>query len=330
MPAPGSASAVARPVVAPRPAARGAGGVRGTDKAVAADAREGATRRHVPRWAVPEAVGETAREATDKATDGEATAAGGGADGKADTGGEALRRRDRMRLALRERLPLWLQLRCGMELRTVAALAVALVVAVALAVHHFWSGRPQTVRAPEPEPARAAAGPTAGVTAGPTAGARSAVGAGGRSVVVDVTGKVRRPGLRHLPPGARVADAIKAAGGARPGADTSGLNRARTLVDGEQIVVGAPANQAPASATPTGQAPGPGPGAAGAPPGGVISLNSATADQLDTLPGVGPVLARHILDYRTQHGAFRSIDELREVNGIGDRRFADLRPLVQP
>ncbi|MFI0778188.1 helix-hairpin-helix domain-containing protein [Streptomyces sp. NPDC021212] len=262
-----------------------------------------------------------------EAEDEKATADGADAEEKADADGQALRRRDRMRLALRERLPLWLQLRCGMELRTVAALAVALVVAVAFAVYHFWSGRPQTVQAPEPEPPRAAAGPTAGV--------RATVGAGGRSVVVDVTGKVRRPGLRQLPSGARVADAIKAAGGARPGADTSGLNRARPLVDGEQIVVGVPANQAPANPAPTGPAPGPGPGpgsgpAPAAPPGGTISLNSATAEQLDTLPGVGPVLARHILDYRTQHGGFRSIDELREVNGIGDRRFADLRPLVQP
>ncbi|WP_420719409.1 helix-hairpin-helix domain-containing protein [Streptomyces sp. RTd22] len=247
-----------------------------------------------------------------------------GADETADAGGgQTLRRRDRMGLALRERLPLWLQLRCGMELRTVAALAVALVVAVAFAVYHFWSGRPQTVRAPEPEPARAAAAPTAGE--------RATVGAGGRSVVVDVTGKVRRPGLRQLPSGARVADAIKAAGGARPGADTSGLNRARPLVDGEQIVVGGPANQAPAGPAPTGPAPAPGSGPApGAPSSGTISLNSATAEQLDTLPGVGPVLARHILDYRTQNGGFRSIDELREVNGIGERRFADLRPLVQP
>ncbi|MGW2325042.1 helix-hairpin-helix domain-containing protein [Streptomyces sp. NPDC001700] len=264
----------------------------------------GQARRRVPRWAVPDGGGEDAPE--------EKTGRGPGS---------PLRRRERMWLALRERLPLWLQLRCGMELRTVAALAVALVVAVAFAVYHFWSGRPQTVRAPEPEPARAAA-----ASPGPTDGA-----GGGRSVVVDVTGKVRRPGLRQLPSGARVADALKAAGGARPGADTSGLNRARPLVDGEQIVVGAPANQAPAGPAATGPAPGPGagPGPA-APAAGVISLNSATAEQLDTLPGVGPVLARHILDYRTQHGGFRSIDELREVNGIGDRRFADLRPLVQP
>ncbi|MFG2577994.1 helix-hairpin-helix domain-containing protein [Streptomyces malaysiensis] len=244
-----------------------------------------------------------------------------------------LRRRDRAGLALRERLPMWIQLRCGMELRTVAALAVALLAAMAFAAYHFWTGRPQTVRAPDPEPPRAASSEPA-----PTPGGRLTPSGGGRTVVVDVTGKVRSPGLRKLPTGARVADALEAAGGVRPGADLSGLNRARPLVDGEQIVVGT-----------SGSGPPPGPGAAadpavGAPhapngpnapagpgaPGGSISLNSATTEQLDTLPGVGPVLAQHIIDYRTQHGGFRSIDELREVNGIGERRFADLRPLVQP
>ncbi|QKV97854.1 ComEA family DNA-binding protein [Streptomyces sp. NA02950] len=259
-----------------------------------------------------------------------------------------MRRRERIRLVLRERLPTWLQVRCGMQLRTLAALSVALLVAVAFAVYHFWTGRPQTVRAPDPEPPRAA--PAGSV---PTPGGRPGPGAG-RSVVVDVTGKVRRPGLRTLPSGARVDDALEAAGGVRPGADTSGLNRARPLVDGEQIVVGAPAGQAPGGppaaggdaagtggGTGSGAGTGPGAGAPGAPagpgtaggpgaPGGPVSLNSATPEQLDTLPGVGPVLARHIIDYRTQHGGFRSIEELREVNGIGERRFADLRPLVRP
>lgn len=244
-----------------------------------------------------------------------------------------LRRRDRAGLALRERLPMWIQLRCGMELRTVAALAVALLAAMAFAAYHFWTGRPQTVRAPDPEPPRAAHSQP-----GPTPGGRLTPSGGGRTVVVDVTGKVRRPGLRKLPTGARVADALEAAGGVRPGADLSGLNRARPLVDGEQIVVGAPGSGPPpgpgSAADPAVGAPnapnGPntpaGPGA----PGGSISLSSATAEQLDTLPGVGPVLARHIIDYRTQHGGFRSIDELREVNGIGERRFADLSPLVRP
>ncbi|WP_432035521.1 helix-hairpin-helix domain-containing protein [Streptomyces cucumeris] len=252
-------------------------------------------------------------------------------------------RGQQFRLMVRERLPTWLQVRCGMRLRTLAALTVALLVAVAFAVHHFWTGRPQTVRAPEPEPPRAAPAGSVPTPGGRSSDGRAGPGAG-RSVVVDVTGKVRRPGLRTLPTGARVDDALEAAGGVRPGADTSGLNRARPLVDGEQIVVGAPAGQAPGGGPPVagsagaGGAPGSGSGAVGAPgatggpgaPGTPVSLNSATPEQLDTLPGVGPVLARHIIDYRTQHGGFRSVDELREVNGIGERRFADLRPLVGP
>ena len=122
------------------------------------------------------------------------------------------------------------------------------------------------------------------------------------------------------------ADALRAAGGVRPGTNTDGLNRARLLVDGEQIVVGGPA-PAP-GAGPAGP---PGPAAGGpAAPGTPISLSTATVDQLDALPGVGPVLAQHIVDYRSQHGGFRSVDELREVNGIGQRRFADLRKLVRP
>ena len=94
------------------------------------------------------------------------------------------------------------------------------------------------------------------------------------------------------------------------------------------MIVGGPA-PAPAPGAGGGSAPG-GPGGGAAAPAAPVSLNTATADQLDTLPGVGPVLAQHIIDYRTQHGGFRSVDELREVNGIGDRRFADLRTLVRP
>lgn len=130
-----------------------------------------------------------------------------------------------------------------------------------------------------------------------------------------------------------MTDALRAAGGVRPGTNTEGLNRARFLVDGEQIVVGgaAPAavSGAAGGANSTGIAGSAG-SAAGAAPTAPVSLNTATADQLNALPGVGPVLAQHIIDYRTQHGGFRSVDELRQVNGIGDRRFADLRDLVQP
>ncbi|MFD8233239.1 helix-hairpin-helix domain-containing protein [Streptomyces sp. NPDC059696] len=259
--------------------------------------------------------------------------------------------RERAGSALWERMPLWLQTRCGLERRSVLALAVVLVVAAAFAVQHFWTGRTQSVKPPEVVRAavpygerqesgsggeqrdRGAAGTSVGASSGPVK-----TGAGAGEIVVDVGGKVRDPGIHRLPPGSRVADALHAAGGVKPGTNTDGLNRARFLVDGEQVIVGAPA---PAGGPGTGgTAPGGPAGAAGSAAGAAaggaaaatapVSLNTATADQLDTLPGVGPVLAQHIIDYRTQHGGFRSVDELREVNGIGDRRFADLRALVRP
>lgn len=245
--------------------------------------------------------------------------------------------------ALRERLPVWLQLRCGLEPRALAALAVVLVAAAVFAATHFWSARPDSVRAPERvdeavhvpvAETGAGVGAHTGDAAGtpePSPGTPPAAGPGGQ-VVVDVSGKVRRPGIHRLPSGARVADALRVAGGARPGVDLDNLNRARVLVDGEQIIVGAPPGPAPAGGTGAGGGGGGGTGGGTGPgaPAGPVSLNTATVDQLDTLPGVGPVLAQHIVDYRAQHGGFRSVDELREVNGIGDRRFADLRPLVRP
>ncbi|MFF0444902.1 helix-hairpin-helix domain-containing protein [Streptomyces sp. NPDC004609] len=248
----------------------------------------------------------------------------------------------RAALALRERLPLWVQLRCGLEPRTLAALAVVLVAAAVFAVQHFWAGRPGAVRAPT----LVHQGVSAAPSPRPSPGVPWATGAtpGGR-IVVDVSGKVRRPGVLRLPPGSRVADALAAAGGIREGADLTGLNRARVLVDGEQVVVGVPLSAGLPGAGPavrgTGAggpvpgagAPGTGDGGAGAgggPAAGPVSLSTATVEQLDTLPGVGPVLARHIIDYRTRHGGFRSVDELREVDGIGDRRFADLQTLVRP
>lgn len=216
-------------------------------------------------------------------------------------------------VALRERLPVWLQLRCGFETRTVAAVAVVLVLALGFAAQHFWSGRPAPVAAPQAVNAGAAA--PAATAPSPTAQGR---------IVVDVAGKVRSPGVLRLPVGARVADALSAAGGVRPGADTSGLNRARVLVDGEHVVVGAPA-------PPGGPVPGgPGPPGDSVAPVAQVSLSSATVEQLDALPGVGPVLARHIVEFRTARGGFRSVADLRQVTGIGERRFADLRPLVRP
>ncbi|AXK37334.1 ComEA family DNA-binding protein [Streptomyces armeniacus] len=256
----------------------------------------------------------------------------------ATTGGEADEeqppapsRAARLRLAVGERLPTWVQLRCGVEPRTIVALGLVLLIAVGFAVHHFWSGRPQTVRAPEA--ATGTSGPPS--LSGRPDNAPAGTGpepSPGKRVTVDVSGKVREPGVHRLPPGSRVADALEAAGGAEPGTETGALNKARLLVDGEQIVVGgsgaSAAGPAPTDARGS-PAPG-GPAGPGADAGARISLNSATAEQLEALPGVGPVLAQHIIDYRTENGGYTSVDELREVNGIGDARFADIEPRVSP
>ncbi|MFE6814215.1 helix-hairpin-helix domain-containing protein [Streptomyces sp. NPDC057677] len=238
---------------------------------------------------------------------------------------------------LRDRTPVWVQTRIGLEPRALAALTMVLVVAAGLAGAYFWTGRPEPVRAPElVRAAPVAAAPAPAAPSAPVAPGASATtagpgaGAGGARVIVDVGGKVRKPGVLTLPAGSRVADALRAAGGAKPGADLTGLNRARVLFDGEQVLVGLPGTQVGGS----------GPGSGGGPvlvggsgavgPQMPLSLNTATVEQLDTLPGVGPVLARHIVDHRAQHGGFRSVGELREVNGIGERRFAELEPLVRP
>lgn len=142
-------------------------------------------------------------------------------------------------------------------------------------------------------------------------------------LVVDVVGKVRRPGIYRLPAGARVNDAVAAAGGVLTGVDPVSVNLARKLSDGEQLVIGLPAGAAPAAGgVTTGDATAGGAGA------GPVDLNSASTAQLDALPGVGPVLAQRIVDWRTQHGRFASVDQLRSVSGIGDAKFRDLAPLV--
>jgi competence protein ComEA len=139
--------------------------------------------------------------------------------------------------------------------------------------------------------------------------------------VVQVVGAVRRPGVVRLPSGARVVDALAAAGGVRPGASAGLLNLARRVVDGEQIVVGATA----AGPSPSGGSDGT---SSGGPPAR-IDLNAADLAALDTLPGVGPVTAQHILDWRKAHGRFASVEQLREVDGIGARTYARLAPLLQ-
>lgn len=141
--------------------------------------------------------------------------------------------------------------------------------------------------------------------------------AAGAGLVVDVEGKVKRPGIITLPRGSRVHEAIAKAGGLVEGADTSTVNLARVLVDGEQIIVGVGQG---GSAAPAG-------GAAAA---GRVSLSSATAEQLDGLPGVGPVTADAIIAYRTAHGGFQRVEDLLDVQGIGEKTLADLKDLVTP
>jgi competence protein ComEA len=140
------------------------------------------------------------------------------------------------------------------------------------------------------------------------------------SVTVDIAGKVRRPGVATLPAGSRVVDALKKAGGPRGRADLSGLNLARVLVDGEQILVGRAAQPGGLAAGASTAAPDPS--------GALVNINTATSEQLDTLPGVGPVTAQKILEWRAAHGAFSSVDELMEVDGIGEKTLAELAPHV--
>ncbi|MFE7934576.1 helix-hairpin-helix domain-containing protein [Streptomyces sp. NPDC057456] len=299
------------------------------------------TRSGAPQVAAPDGEGGQNTD-VDAAAVADAAAVGdGGIDGddgdevrKGSGPGAAGSWQERAGLALRERMPVWLLARCGLERRSVLALSVLLVVVAAFAVQHFWVGRAQPVRPPEVVRAAApyeAEEPNPAAGPAPSPGPPGVGNTAGAEIVVDVSGKVRKPGIHRLPAGSRVVDALGAAGGVRPGTDTDGLNRARFLVDGEQVVVGGPAPQVGAAGTGAGSSAAGSTGAGmGAGPPVPVSLNTATVEQFDTLPGVGPVLARHIIDYRAQHGGFRSVDELREVNGIGERRFADLRNLVRP
>ena len=180
-----------------------------------------------------------------------------------------------------------------------------LVAYVALAVVIGLLGMRYLRSSPAPAPAAAPAAPFK-------------VSAGGRESVVHVAGAVRRPGVYTLRPGARVQDAVRRAGGARRSADLDAVNLAARVADGQQIVVPSRAAAAGAAAAD--------PAAATAP----VSLGSATPEQLQTLDGVGPATAQRIVAYRSEHGGFRSVDDLANVPGIGPKRLAALKPHVQP
>lgn len=154
---------------------------------------------------------------------------------------------------------------------------------------------------------------------------------GDDGVHVHVTGAVRAPGLHRLDPGQRIADAIEKAGGFADDADVETLNLARVLVDGEQLVIPRRGEEAPAASAPSGSASGSAGAASGATAGGAgsqLNLNSATADQLQTLPGVGPSTAQKIIDSRAAEGPFRSVDDLTRVSGIGEKTLEKLRSRV--
>jgi competence protein ComEA len=186
------------------------------------------------------------------------------------------------------------------SLRRLAGIAVALVVLLILLIRHFEGGGPA---APAVTPLRPSRTKPAVV----------------KLLVVDVAGAVRRPGLYSLHSGSRIDDAIAAAGGATRKAQLDAVNLAAPVADGEQVVVPRRGPAGVAVASP-----------AGSSPSAPLDLNTATLEQLEALPGIGPVTAQKILDYRQEHGAFHSVDELQGVPGIGPSHMAQLKGLVIP
>ena len=205
-----------------------------------------------------------------------------------------------------------------------AAYAVAAFVLVFLALRLLQrdsGGAPVSL---EPSTAEAkGAAPRSGTSAAPPA-APTPKGL----LVVDVAGEVRRPGVYRVPAGSRADAAVQLAGGVTAHAERAAVNLAMPLHDGQQVVV---PRHGSAAVAPTGAGAAGGTGAApGQAPAQPISLSTASVEQLDTLDGIGPTLAARIVQYRDAHGGFKSVDELRQVSGIGDKRFAALRKAVQP
>jgi len=216
----------------------------------------------------------------------------------------------------------------GLDRKRLLAYAAIAVVVLAVGVRyllaqHGVSSTTQGVVLSQPSaaasssPASAAGGASAGAAA---SGQPSAA----PDLVVDICGAVARAGVYHLPAGARVCDLLTAAGGATAQAELSAVNLAAKLADGQQVAV---PRRGQAAVAPSAGGSG---GASGATsvPAAPVNLNLATVEQLDALPGVGPSTAQKIVDYRTANGGFHSVEDLKNVSGIGDAKFAALKDLV--
>jgi competence protein ComEA len=192
----------------------------------------------------------------------------------------------------------------GFSRRQLFGAAAAVAILLVLLVRHLGgSGSAAPAVTPLPAPSRAAKP------------------AATKLLVIDVAGAVRRPGLYRLQSGSRIDDAIARAGGPTAKAQLDAVNLAAPVADGEQVVVPGRGSAGAPAVTPP---------AAGSSPSAPLDLNTATAEQLDSLPGIGPVTAQKILDYRQQHGAFHSVAELEGVPGIGPGRLSQLKGLVIP
>ncbi len=191
---------------------------------------------------------------------------------------------------------------------------VAVIVALGLAVTCWWVIRSDSSVVPAPT---LASSPPLASGVNPSTATEPSASPG--RVTVDVAGRVRDPGIAVLDAGSRVIDAVEAAGGARRGVDLSVLNLARVLVDGEQILVGIPGPTGLAASELPGAVPSSGP---------LVNLNTASQTELESLPQIGPVTAQAILAWRTEHGGFAAVDELLEVDGIGEATLAQVAPYV--
>lgn len=214
----------------------------------------------------------------------------------------------------------------GLDRREAIGVAAIAILLVSGALFWYVRSLPSRVEIAASLPASGAPAGGAVPSAGP-----SPTSAPAAAIYVHVAGRVRHPGVYAFHEGDRVIDAIRRAGGARSQADLRSINLASLLTDGEQIVVArrnSGAQVPGASGTSTGSGSDSGAGGAGGGSTQLVDLNTATLDELEALPGIGPVLGQRIVDYRDQHGPFAAIEDLMNVSGIGDVRFADLKPYI--